>query len=44
MSVSLILMEVVQKEKHMSLKCNVSVAAIGQHTPATHKTLELCTR
>ena len=39
-SVSLILMEVVQKEEEMYLQYNVSVAAIGQHTSAT---LELCT-
>ena len=41
-SVSLILMEVVQKEEEMCLQYNVSVAAIGQHTSATPKTLELC--
>ena len=39
-SVSLILMEVVQKEEEMYLQYNVSVAAIGQHRLAT---LELCT-
>ena len=49
-SVSLILMEVVQKEEdmhvlmYMYLEYNVSVAAIGQHRSATPKTLELCTR
>ena len=42
-SVSLILMEVVQKEEDMYLEYNVSVAAIGQHRSATPKTLELCT-
>ena len=42
-SVSLILMEVVQKEEDMCLEYNVSVAAIGQHRSATHKTLKLCT-
>ena len=41
-SVSLILMEVVQKEEDMHLQYNVSVAAIGQHRSATPKTLELC--
>ena len=41
-SVSLILMEVVQKEEEMYLQYNVSVAAIGQHTSATPKALELC--
>ena len=41
-SVSLILKEVLQKEEDMYLEYNVSVAAIGQHRSATHKTLELC--
>ena len=40
-SVSLILTEVVKKEDYMELQCNVSVAAIGQHRSAMHKTLEL---
>ena len=43
-SVSLILMvEVVQKEEDMYLQYNVSVDAIGRHTSAIPKTLELCT-
>ena len=42
-SMSLILTEVVQKEEEMYLEYNVSVAAIGQNTSATPKTLELCT-
>ena len=40
-SVSLILKEVVQKEE-MYLQYNVSGVAIGQHTSATPKALELC--
>ena len=42
-SVSLKLMEVVQKEENMELQYNVSVTAIGQHTSATPKVLEVCT-
>ena len=42
-SVSLILTEVVKKEQDMYLEYNVSVTAIGQHTSATPKALELCT-
>ena len=42
-SVSLILKEVVQKENNMEMQYIVSVAAIGQYTSATPKTLELCT-
>ena len=41
-SVSFILVEVVQKEEDMYLQYNVSVVAIGQHTSATPKALELC--
>ena len=40
-SVSLILTEAVKKEDYMELQYNVSVAAIGQHRSAMHKTLEL---
>ena len=42
-SVSLILTEVVEKEEHIYLEYNVSVAARGQHISTTHKILELCT-
>ena len=42
-SVSLILTEVVQKEENTVLQYSVSVTAIGQHTSATPKVLEVCT-
>ena len=42
-SVSLILVEVVEKRKDMFLEYNVSVTAKGQHTSAIPKELELCT-
>ena len=43
MSVSLILMEVVQKQKDIKLMYNVSVTIIGQLRLGTQKTLEVCT-
>ena len=42
-SVSLILMEVVQKVENVRLQCNVSITATEQHRSTTPKTLELCT-